>query len=238
MLVHPVERAPEVLRFYREFTRSAPDELTVFAGLMTAPDGAPIVALVLCYNGPIERGEAVVRPLREFGPPLADQVGPMAYVQLQSMLDAAFPPGLQVYWRSDFLSDLSDAAVEELVRQFGAVTSPLSALLLEQFGGAVARVGKGETAFDQRDADYNLVIVSRWAEPAEAEAHVGWARAVSAAMRPFARGVYVNYLGVGEGEDRVRAAYGAAQYERLAALKARYDPTNFFRMNQNIQPSR
>jgi FAD/FMN-containing dehydrogenase len=238
MLVHPIERAPALLRFYREFTRSAPDALTTFAGLMVSPEGAPIAALVLCYNGPVEEGERVIRPLREFGPPVADQVAPMSYVQLQSMLDPAFPPGLQVHWRSDFLKGLDDAMLDRMLEGFHAAPSPLSALLLEQFGGAVRRVGRDETAFDHRDSDYNLVIVSRWADPAQREPNVAWARELSAAMRPFTSGgVYVNYLGVGESADRVRAAYGPAKYERLAAVKAAYDPTNFFHLNQNIPPA-
>jgi len=236
MLVHSAERARDVLRFYRDFTQSAPDALTVFAGLMTSPEGAPIVGLVACYNGPIEEGERALRPLREFGPPLADMIAPMPYVKQQSMLDEAFPPGLQVYWRSDFLKSLSDDVLDTLIEHFGRVTSPLSAVLLEQFGGAVRRVPQEDTAFVHRDADYNLAIISRWTDPAGADPHVAWARALHAAVRPFSRGVYVNYLGE-EGQDRVRAAYGPTLYARLAALKKKYDPTNFFRLNQNIQPA-
>jgi FAD/FMN-containing dehydrogenase len=237
MLVHPLPRAKEVLRFYREFTQSAPDELTAFAGLMTTPDGMPIVGILLCYNGPIAQGEELIRPLRSFGPPVADQVGPMPYVQLQSMLDPAFPPGLQVYWRADFLKGLEDAAIDTIVDSFAAGADPLTAVLIEQLGGAVRRVGRDETAFAHRDAPYNLAIISRWVDPSEADGHVAWTRRLGQAMRPFATGVYVNYLGVGEGEDRVRAAYGAAEYDRLAALKNAYDPTNFFRLNQNIRPA-
>jgi FAD/FMN-containing dehydrogenase len=237
LLVHPLPRAKEVLRFYRQFSQSAPDELTTFAGLMTTPDGMPIVGILLCYNGPIAQGEEAIKPLRAFGPPVADQVGPIPYVQLQSMLDPAFPPGLQVYWRSDFLKGLEDAAIDTIVDSFASVASPLTAVLIEQLGGAVSRVGCAETAFVHRDAPYNLAIISRWADPSEAAGHVAWTRRFWQAMRPFATGVYVNYLGVGEGEDRVRAAYGATEYDRLVALKNAYDPTNLFRLNQNIRPS-
>ena len=236
ILVHPADRATEVLRFYRDFTRSAPDELALFAALMTSPDGMPMVGLIAAYNGPIEEGERILRPLREFGPPLADQIAPMPYTALQTMLDEGFPSGLPVYWRSNFVSDLSDDAIDTIVDGFSRITSPLSAILLEHLGGAVARVGRDDTAFDHRDAEYNLAIIARWPEPAMEEAGIAWARDLWSAMLPFTRGVYVNYLGVGESSARVREAYGADKYARLAALKRRYDPTNQFRFNQNIEP--
>jgi FAD/FMN-containing dehydrogenase len=234
MLVYPGPRAPEVLRRYRDVAMSAPDELTVFAALMTAPDGMPITAVLTAYNGPVSAGEAALKPLRDLEP-VADQVTEMPYPALQSMLDEGFPSGLQVYWRSDFLESLPDDAIDALCERFNAITSPLSALLIEQFGGAVARVPAEETAFAQRDALFNLAVISRWTDPATAETHIGWARKSSESARPFAAGgVYVNYLGA-EGADRVRAAYGA-KYDRLVALKQKYDPTNLFRTNQNIQP--
>jgi FAD/FMN-containing dehydrogenase len=236
MLVHPAERAREALQFLREFHKTAPDELTVFSGLMTSPEGMPIVAYIVCYNGPVEEGERVLAPLRAFGPPVADMVQPMPYVAQQSLLDEGFPAGLQVYWRSDFITTLSDDAIDTLVEHFQTITSPLSALVLEQFGGAVSRVGKDETAFVQRDADFNLAIISRWTDPSEADRHIAWARAVHSAITPFTSGTYVNYLGE-EGEDRVRAAYGARVYDRLVAVKNEYDPTNLFRSNQNIKPT-
>ena len=236
MIVHPIAEAGNVLRFYHEFCETAPDELTVFAPLMTTPEGERVIALIACYSGPLEEGEAVLRPLREFGAPVADTVQPMRYLDLQGMLDAAFPHGLQVYWRSHFLADLPAAAVDALVEHFGRVTSPLSALIVEQLGGAVGRVDRDAMAFDHRDARDNLAIIGRWTEPTETEQHIAWARAVWEATRPFASGVYVNYLGVGDGAERVRDAYGPGKYERLAALKAAYDPTNLFRLNHNIAP--
>ncbi len=212
--------------------------MTGIAGLLTTPDGARVAVAILGYNGPPEEGEKVIRPLREFGPPLADQTGPMPYTQLQSMLDEGFPAGLQVYWRSNFLRGIPNEAIEELTTQFSRVTSPLSALLLEQLGGAVSRVGRDETAFNHRDAAYNLAIIARWQDPKGADPHIAWTRAAHEAMERFATGgVYVNYLGE-EGQDRVRAAYGDAKYARLVALKDRYDPDNLFRRNQNILPSR
>ena len=235
MLVYPGPRAPEVLRRYRDVAMAAPDELTVFAALMTAPDGMPIAAVLTAYNGPVSAGQAALKPLRDLGP-VADQVTEMPYPALQTMLDEGFPSGLQVYWRSDFLKALPDAAIDALCERFNAITSPLSALLIEQFGGAVARVPADETAFAQRDALFNLAVITRWTDPATADTHIGWARQSSESVQPFASGgVYVNYLGA-EGADRVRAAYGA-KYDRLVALKQKYDPTNLFRTNQNIRPA-
>ena len=236
MLVFPGPQAPEVLRRYRDLAMSAPDELTLFTGLMTSPDGHPINAVFVAYNGPASKGEAAIKPLRDLGP-VADQVAEMPYPALQSMLDDGFPSGLQVYWRSDFLKGLPDGAIDMLVDRFASITSPLSALLIEQFGGAVARVPADETAFAQRNAMFNLAVITRWTDAATASTHIDWARQTSEAARPYTSGgTYVNYLGM-EGPDRVRAAYGA-KYDRLVALKQKYDPTNLFRVNQNIQPAR
>jgi hypothetical protein len=203
---------------------------------MTAPDGVRIVAFLVCYNGPRDEGEKVLAPMREWGPPVAGEIGPMPYPQVQQMLDEGFPPGLQVYWRSEFLRALDDDVIDTLVDQFDRVTSPLSALVLEQFGGAVHRVPREATAFVHREADYNLAIISRWTDPSDSEGHIAWARAVHDAVRPFSTGVYVNYLGE-EGAERIVAAYGETVYQRLVALKNEYDPTNLFRLNQNIQPT-
>ena len=236
VLIHPADRAGEVMRFVRDFNRDAPDELTAYFGVTTAPDGARVVLVPVCYNGAVEEGEKALRPLREFGPPLVDQVGPMPYVAQQKMLDEGFPPGLQVYWSGEFLQALTDEVIDLTVEHFANVTSPLSAVLFERMGGAVARVGREETAFDHRDAEYNVALIARWADPSEAEGHIAWLRGLQQALRPHSRGGYVNYLAQ-EGEDRVKAAYGAATYDRLIALKNRYDPTNFFSLNQNIKPT-
>jgi FAD/FMN-containing dehydrogenase len=236
MLVHPGERIREALKFYRDFTRDAPDELAVFCGMLTSPEGERIVAFIVCYNGPIEEGESVIAPLREWGPPIADLVQPVPYAQHQQLLDEGFPAGLQVYWRSEFLRGLDDEVIDALAMRFAEITSPLSALVLEQFGGAVRRVPRDATAFVHRHADYNLAIVSRWSDPAGSEPHIAWARATHDAVRPFSTGVYVNYLGE-EGQDRIEQAYGETVYHRLVELKNRYDPTNLFRLNQNIQPT-
>jgi FAD/FMN-containing dehydrogenase len=161
----------------------------------------------------------------------------MAYTAMQQQLDEGFPAGQHNYWRSHFLTGIPDEAIDTVVDHFLRSPSPMNAVLFEQLGGAVARVGRDETAFNHRDAAFNLLMVARWVEPDQAEVNIAWVRGLSEAMRPFAEGVYVNYLGVGEQADRVRAAYGAEKYDRLVELKNRYDPTNRFCFNQNITPT-
>ena len=238
MVVHPLERARDVLGYLREFTKTAPDELVCMAVLLTGPDGAKILAVVVCYCGPVAQGERVLDPLRQFGPPAADQIAPMPYVQLQGLLEAGFPPGLQNYWKSNFLRDLSDDAIAVAIEAFQHVPSPSSAIAFEQLGGAMSRVGENDSAFGHRSAPFNFLVVSSWPDPADNSKHIDWTRSLAEAMQPFsAGGVYVNYLGheTDEGRDRIRAAYGVAKYERLLALKKKYDPGNLFRINQNIR---
>jgi hypothetical protein len=236
MILHLQAQAREVLTFYRDFMRTAPDEVTAYAGLLTAPDGTPVVGVLACYSGPLEKGEAVLRPLREFGTPVADLIQPMPYAQMNTLLDAAYPPGVQNYWKAEFLEELSDDAIAVLVDQGAKMTSPRSAILLEYYGGAASRVDESATAFPHRQAQYDLAVMAQWTDPTESDRHVAWARETWEAAQPFASGrVYVNTLGV-EGEDRVREAYGK-NYARLVDLKNTYDPANFFSLNQNIKPT-
>ena len=238
MLLYPLSKARDLLRAYRDVARTAPDALTVFAAMLHAPDGTPVVGFVICYNGPADEGERAIKAMRDFDKPIAGEVGPMPYTALQGMLDDGFPSGLQVHWRSEFLASIPDDLIEAAVSAFERVPSPLSALMFEQFGGAVQRVAADATAFDNSDAEFNLVIVSRWADPADAEKNVAWARATSEAARPFTNGrVYVNYIGAGEAPDRVRAAFSKEKFARLVDVKRKYDPKNVFRMNQNIPPN-
>ncbi len=238
LLIHPAEQARDVLRAMRDFNASSPDEMTVFAALLTTPDGVRVCALLVCYNGPAEQGNALLQPLRERTKPIADLVGPISYEQQQTLLDAGFPFGNQNYWKSEFLKGLSDEAIDTIVAQFGKVTSPLTGMVLEQFGGAYQRVGAEDTAFVHRDWDYNLLLATCWTDPSENAQHIQWTRDTWQAVQPYASGrVYVNYLEGGEeGADRIRSAYGPV-YDRLVALKTTYDPSNFFRLNQNIKPS-
>jgi FAD/FMN-containing dehydrogenase len=239
MLVHPLDRAHDVLRFLREFMQVAPDELACMAVFLTGPDGSKILAVVVCYCGPVAEGERVLGPLRSFGPPAADQIAAMPYVQLQGLLEAGFPPGLQNYWKSNFLRELGDEAIATLIESFREVPSSTSAIAIEQLGGAVSRTADDSTAFAHRSAHSNLLVVSSWPNPADNAVNIGWTRSVWQAMQPFStEGVYVNYLGPesDEGADRIKAAYGSSKYARLAALKKKYDPINLFRLNQNIRP--
>jgi FAD/FMN-containing dehydrogenase len=236
LLLYPVTMATEVLTFYREFTQTAPDALTVWAILLTAADGTPMLALLVCYDGAGSAAQQAVQPLRDFGPPLEDHLGPMSYRQVQTLFDAAFPAGLHSAWKSSYLGELSDDAIATMVDQFATVPSPQSAVLVEHLGGAVSRIGSGETAFADRDAPYSFLIVSVWPDATQSAQNMQWTDECWQAMQPFASGgVYVNYLGE-EGPERVKAAYGR-NYDRLVALKNTYDPTNLFRMNQNIPPA-
>jgi FAD/FMN-containing dehydrogenase len=243
---HPLEDAPEVLRFYREFIAAAPDELTTIFELSVAPPlpflpdevhGKPVVMVGACYAGSPDEGAEVVRSLKQFGRPIVDLLEPKPYTALQSLFDPLVPHGWHRYWKSVELPPLTDDAIDTLVEHAPAVTSPKSYCIVFQLGGALARVGEDETAFSQRDAAHNVNINAVWTEEdPDAERHVDWARDFFDAMQPHAGGrVYVNFLGE-EGGNRVRQAYGARNYERLVELKRAYDPTNFFRLNQNIQP--
>jgi FAD/FMN-containing dehydrogenase len=237
LILHPLAVAKEAFQFYREFTRAAPDELTTHLAFVTSPEGHPVVAFIVCYSGSLETGEEVIRPLRAFGSPVADMVGPMPYTAVQALGGSLYPPGRLNYWKSSFIYDLSDAAIDTMIAQFEAVPSRFSAAAVEHLGGAMSRIGKDETAFNERTAPFNLIITSEWTDPAESEKNIRWARDFWAAMRPFeSEAAYVNYLDRGD-EDRIRAAYGADKYERLVALKNKYDPTNMFRLNQNIKPT-
>ena len=236
MVLHPLDKGREVLRFYREYNSQTPEEMSAWAALLTSPDGHPMVAILTCYIGPSDAGEKVVRPLKDFGPPVANMIQPMPYVKSQSLIDESFPRGRYNYWKSNLLRELSDDAIDTLVGGFRKVTSPYSSVLIEQLGGAVSRVGKEETAFNHRASPYDLVIMPMWSDPAESEKHIRWADELWRAMQPFSSGgVYVNYLG-SEGEERIKAAYGT-NYERLVTLKKKYDPMNLFCCNQNIKPT-
>ena len=238
LLLFPFDRAREILFAYREIAAAAPDALTMMAAVLTPPPvGAPALAILVGYNGPPEEGAALIQPLKDMQP-LADMTGPMGYRQLQQMLDADFPFGLQNYWKSDFLSGLTDGVIDTVLEHYAKATSPMTAIVIEQFGGAYRRMAPGATAFSHRDWDFNLLILSRWEQASESERHIEWTRNLWNSLQPFAAGgVYVNYLEAGqEGADRIRKAYGPS-YERLAALKKQYDPTNLFSMNQNVRPA-
>jgi len=240
LIAYPLGRAKEVHALFREMIDRAPDELIALIALMNFPDIGPIVGTGVCFTGMPADGERLLRNLRQLGQPLIDSIAPVPYTVLQRMFDPNYPHGRRSYWKSNFLRSLDDAAVETMIEHFSKAPSLLSHSFLEGFTGAVRRVPSDETAFAQRDADYNFTLISMWTDPAEDERHIRWGREYWQAMQPYsAGGVYVNYLGssADEGADRVKAAYGPAKYQRLVALKRKYDPENLFRLNQNIPPA-
>jgi hypothetical protein len=232
---HPVQKAREVLQLYREFTSSCPDELTMQIATMTLPNVGQVAGIAACYCGPVAAGEKLLKPLRAFGPPVVDLFAPMPYTQLQSMLDPFFPPGRYAYTKANFLTDLRAETIETFAA-YATAPSPYTSGVLEQLGGAFSRVPSTETAFAHRDYPYNFSIWSNWEEPADSERNVRWSREFWDAMRPFmGKGAYVNYL-EDEADPEAREAYGP-NYKALVALKNKYDPTIFFRMNHNIVPT-
>ena len=246
MVIYPEARAREVLHFYREYVTTVPDELFTIPLFSTAPaaphvpphlHGKAVFNIFLCYAGHPEEGERILHPLRTFGPPEVDLVRTRPYTEMQTLLDAANPRGRFNYWKAEYLSGYSDEAIDTLIDYAGRKPSPYSKILLSHLQGAISHVGHDETAYIHRTAPFLLNINAMWTDPHEFDKHIGWARDFWAAMQPFsAGGVYVNFLS-NEGEDRVRAAYDTNTYERLVALKNKYDPTNFFHLNQNIKPT-
>jgi FAD/FMN-containing dehydrogenase len=247
IVLHPAAAAAGAIRRWRDLEATAPDESTQGALLFHLPDdpstppplrGAAIVGLGGVYAGAAEEGEKVLRPLREYGSPLADMFQAMAYNAAQRMADFLWPPGLHSYWKSSYLMTLNDAAIDVVVDFFARVPSPRTVIVLEHNGdSAWDRVPDSATAFGHRAWPYNFVVTSAWSDPNDSERNIAWTREFFDAMRPFAaKGAYVNYLGGDEGVDGLKAAYGA-KLQRLAALKAKFDPTNLFRMNQNIAPT-
>lgn len=240
----PMENAPEVLRFYRDWIADAPDELMTIAVQRRAPAlpiipldlvGKHVVAIVACYTGPVEEGERVLRPLKEFGSPVLDLCRPKPYLEHQMMFDPSFPHGWSYYVRSCDVAALTDDVIDIAFEHGSRIASPITGIALWQMGGAVGRIDDGATAFNGRQAGFTFNINgnSKTADGFDAERE--WARNYWSALAPHHTSVYVNFL-MEEGEERVRQAYGDAKYDRLKALKRKYDPTNVFSLNQNIKP--
>jgi FAD/FMN-containing dehydrogenase len=235
---HPLARGADVLRFYRDTCATLPDEMMMVAGLQTAPDGsgAKLLGIVAGHCGSLKQGEAAVKPIKAFGPPVLDAIGPMPYSALNGMLDAAFPKGALNYWKAQFLTDLTDDAIRTLVERFEAVPSPMSLIVLEHFHGAASRVPVEATACTVRVTGFNVVIVSQWVSPSETERGIAWARETYAALTPYLASTrYVNYLAHDDAGDLAAVAYGP-NYPKLRELKRKYDPDNVFHHNVNIRP--
>lgn len=234
---HRLEDAPEVLRFYRDFAANAPDEITTYCGFIPGPHG-PVIAIAAAHCGSLEAGERALAQLKEFGSPVHDAVGPIPYVKQQSLLDDLLPLGVHNYWKAEYVDGLSDGVIEAMCEAYARVPSPRSIVLLIPVNGAASRVAPDATAFPHRDPRLvGVGIYSVWSDPSEAPANVEWTRETWDALQPFSTGgVYVNDVADDEGEDRARAAYGS-NYDRLALIKAEYDPDNVFRLNSNIRPA-
>ncbi len=236
MVLYPQEQAKEVLRFYRDFARNTSDELMIFAALLNTPDGLPVVALLVGWFGPVSEGEQHLKPLRDFGTPLADLIAEVPYVQHQALFDAATPHGMHRYWKSGNLPEIKDDFIDVLIEQATRQPSPFSFILFFHIKGVAARIDPEKTAFGLREDQWDFDIVSQWMDPADAQTNIDWTRSFWSQVEPYTKGVYVNHLGGEDEATRVRAAYGP-NYDRLVALKTKYDPANFFRLNNNIAPN-
>ena len=239
LVVHPIAKARDMLRFFRDTARTLSDDMGLIGTLTHAPDGSgtPVAALAAAHCGSLAEGEAAVKPIKAFGPPIMDVLGPIPYSALNGMLDGGYPKGAHNYWKSSFLSELSDAAIDTMIDCFESCPTPMGALVLEHFHGAVCRIDPAATAFPHRSEGYNLLVLGQWTDHADNARCIAWVRETFEAMAPFRSAHrYINYLGDDEAQDDVASAYGA-NYRRLREVKSKYDPGNVFHLNQNIRPS-
>jgi len=244
-MLWPLEQATEVMQWYREFITQAPDDINGFFTFLVVPPGPPfpehlhnkkMCGVVWCYTGPAEQAETTFKPIRSFGPPALDLVGPMPHPQLQSMFDELYPPGLQWYWRADFFNELSDEAIALHVKYGSEIPTMHSSMHLYPINGAAHRIGKTDTAWSYRDATWAQVIVGVDPDPTNNEQIIAWTKEYWDALHPHsAGGAYVNFM-MDEGEERIKASY-RDNYDRLVEVKKQFDPTNLFRVNQNIRPT-
>ena len=246
-MLYELSESATIMKWYRGLITTAPDDLNGFFAFLTVPPGPPfpehlhlkkMCGIVWAYVGPQAKAEETFKPVRAFKEPALDLVGPLPQPALQTMFDTLYPPGLQWYWKADFVNELSDDAIAQHVRFGESLPSMHSTMHLYPINGAAARVGKSDTAWNYRKANWAQVMVGVDPDPANNEKTIAWARSYYDALHPYsAGGAYVNFMMADEGEDRVKATYGD-NYERLVAIKAKYDPENFFRVNQNIKPSK
>jgi FAD/FMN-containing dehydrogenase len=239
LVAHPQAKGADVLKFFRDQCAKLPDEAMMAAGLLTAPDGVTkIVGMLLAHCGDMAGGEAIARPIKAFGQPALDAMGPIAYCAQNQLLDAAFPKGALNYWKAQFLKELTDDAIRTLVECAAAAPSPMSQIVLEHFHGKASRVGVSETACAMRLSGYNVVIASQWMDPADTARGKQWCRDTYAALAPyFGTTRYVNYLADDEANDPATAAVYGPNYPRLRTLKSKFDPDNVFKTNVNVKPS-
>ncbi|MCX6151792.1 MAG: FAD-binding oxidoreductase [Ignavibacteriales bacterium] len=245
LIIHPINAARDTLRFYRDFIKSTPDDFVCWFVLRKAPPlpflapewhGKEILALAVCYSGKVEQGERIAKPLRSYGRPLADIIGPMQYKNWQTVLDPLLTPGMRNYWKSHDFLELSDGLIDTLIEYARKIPDPQTEIAMAQLGGKVSKIPIDATAYTHRDAQYIMNVHGRWEDSAKDEACIAWARGLYQAVTPYATGgVYVNFL-TQEEQDRVHNAYGS-NYNKLVEIKIKYDPNNFFSINQNISPT-
>ena len=237
LVLYPLDQARDMLRFYRDFCGTLPDEAEAYAALLTAPQGMPVGALVLGYNGPVSDGENIFARAREFGKPIADLVGPMPYSARQRLLDDPNAThGLQRYWRSALTENVSDELIDLLVDGASKFSSPLSAIIFFYMHGAAVRVAPGDTAFSARRTQWDFDLIGQWANAAESADHIAWVKSLWGRLEPYMPGTaYVNHLSSDDRPEKVRASFGQ-NYDRLRQVKRVYDPSNLFRLNANITP--
>jgi FAD/FMN-containing dehydrogenase len=238
-VLYPIEKAGEVLRFYRDYIATAPEDVTAFFGFLIVPaapfipqtlHGVTMCAIIACYAGPMEEAEEVVKPIRYFGPPALDLLGPISYPTLQRLFDALLPPGLQHYWKADFVKELTDEAIEVHVKQGPKIPTVESVMHIYPLSGAVHRIGRDETAFNYRDVEFVHIIGAGYPDPKDSPRNIAWVREYWSALHPYsAEGSYVNFM-MDEGEEHIKATY-RENYGRLVEIKNKYDPANLFHMN-------
>jgi FAD/FMN-containing dehydrogenase len=238
MVIHPLPKAKEVLRFYREFSGDLPDAAEAYAALLTTPDGVPVVALLLGYNGSIDEGQRILEPARRFGPPVADLVQPMPYSARQTLLDAGVAEhGVQRYWKSGYTRELSDDFIDAIVDGAAAFPNPMASIAFFNLHGAATRVAPDATAFALREDQWDANVIAQWVNPTDDELSIAWVRQLWAKLEPLTAGnTYINHIASDDRPEKIRASYGR-NYEKLVALKNKYDPTNLFRLNPNVAPS-
>ena len=225
----------DVIRHFRDFMQSAPDELTAYVALLCGPDGSPIVGVIPCYCGDISDGERVLEPLRKFGNPVMDSIQRLPFPAMQSLLAAAFPDGNQNYWKSTLQGDLPNDAIAAIVEHGKKMKSPLSFLVIEYYGGAAGRIASDATAYPHRNLPWDILFGAQWTEPQETPTHREWARSGEEMLKPFSANAHLASALDNEPDDVIDTAFGA-NLPRLRALKQKYDPDNFFRVNYNIKP--
>ena len=235
LLVYPRPAAVDVIRHFRDFMASAPDELTAYVALLHGPDGSPIVGVIPCYCGSVSEGERVLQPLRKFGSPVMDTIQAMPFPVMQGLLGPSFPDGNQNYWKSTMQRELPDDAISAIVEHANALHSPLSVVALEYYGGAAGRVSNEATAFPHRDLPWDILFIAQWTDAEQTKMHRDWARSGEEMLRPYSQNAHLLSALDVETDDVIKTAFGP-NLERLAAVKKKYDPTNFFRVNQNIKP--